>query len=263
VRIGLCPDRLVVSRRHRGLRPAVAQQQIVAGEPPSGAAPWQPSVDALPSALVLASGRPEVTVVLSNHFVRYALLPWIPALKTDDEWLALARHRLALVHGQTAEDWVVRCSETAPRGTRVACAVDRALIEALDQKITDHGGALVSVQPYLMAAFNHIRAAIGGESGWVVIQEPGRLTLALIQEGNWTALRSRGFRRADDNWRAMLPEILQRESAVLGLEQPCSRVLVYTPEAFETGPDGMFAMEALPAAAGAAPGERAFAMVQG
>ncbi len=262
MRVGLCPDRLVVSRRPRGLRPTAAQSRIVAVEQQNGATPWQPAVDALPSALALASGRPEVTVVLSNHFVRYALLPWIPALKTDDEWLALARHRLALVHGQTAEDWVVRCSETAPRGTRVACAVDRALIEALEQKVTDSGAALVSVQPYLMAAFNHIRGTIGSESGWMVIQEPGRLALALIQQGNWTALRSRGFRRGDDNWLALLPEILQRESAVLGLEQPCTRVLVYTSEAFETAPDGTFSMQPLPAA-GAASGERTFAMVQG
>src|SRR5688572_27267169 len=130
MRIGLSPDRLVVASRERGLRAAALRREVIAVEPPRSAANWQAAVDALPSALAGSKGA-GVTVVLSNHFVRYALLPWLPSLKSEDEWLALARHRLELVHGHAGEDWVVRCAETAPRGARVACAVDRGLLEAV------------------------------------------------------------------------------------------------------------------------------------
>jgi hypothetical protein len=79
------------------------------------------------------------------------------------------------------------------------------------------------VQPFLVAAFNRIRQTVGNGSCWIVVEEPGRLTLALLQRGAWVAIRSR---RSDERWRMVLPEILERESAFLGLDQPCTRVIV-------------------------------------
>ena len=256
VRIGLCPSQLIVARRRGGWRRAAVEKEVIALPEPQNMTNWQPAVAALPEALAQGAA---VTVVLSNHFVRYALLPWNPSLTQDDEWLAFARHRLALVHGNATDEWVIRCAETSPRGPRLACAVDRALLAVLDERIGATGATLISVQPYLMAAFNHIRHAIGNGPGWAVIQEPGRLTLALIQDGVWTALRSR---RSDERWRNTLPDILERESAVLALEEACKRVFVYTQEPFETDADGRFAMSAVPVAE-SGPDARRFAMVLG
>jgi hypothetical protein len=257
--IGLTPDRLVCAGYYRSWRPTASRKEMIAVEAPRNSADWKPAVDALPAALArFRSGRRAVTVVLSNHFVRYALLPWIPTLKTNEDWLALARDRLAIVHGQTSDDWDIRSSQTTPQGPRVACAVDRALIEALESKIGESGATVVSVQPYLMAAFNRVRSAIANDSCWLAVEEPGRLTLALIQRGVWTAIRNR---QADERWQAMLPDILERESAVLGLEQPCTQVIVHTQEAFEADPDSAFSMRDLTASIGTAPDERKFAMV--
>jgi hypothetical protein len=52
------------------------------------------------------------------------------------------------------------------------------------------------VQPFLVAAFNRIRQTVGNGSCWIVVEEPGRLTLALLQRGAWVAIRSRPQRRA-------------------------------------------------------------------
>jgi hypothetical protein len=257
IRIGLCPEQLIVAQASRGWRRTAPDQRIIAVEPKDDTAGWHAAVDTLPAALVPGSA---VTVVLSNHFVRYALLPWNPSLTRDDEWLAFARHRLALVHGNATEEWVVRCAETSPRGPRLACAVDRALLAVLDETISAGGATLISVQPYLMAAFNHIRLAIGNGPGWAVVHEPGRLTLALIQDGVWAALRTR---RVDERWRMNLADILERESSVLALDQSCTQVYVYTQEPFETGADGVFSMSAMPVASNAGPDGRRFAMVAG
>jgi hypothetical protein len=242
MRIGLTPDRLVCAGYYGGWRSTVTRKEMIAVEAPRNSADWKPAVDALPAALArFRGGRRAVTVILSNHFVRYALLPWIPALKTDEEWLSLARDRLAIVHGTTSEQWDVRSSQTTSAGPRVACAVDRALLDALEARIGADGGTLVSVQPYLMAAFNRMRPAIGTDSCWLAVEEPGRLTLALIQGGVWTAIRTR---QADAQWQTMLQDILERESAMLGVD-----------------PDSSFSMRDLTAPAGAAPGDREFAMV--
>ena len=183
---------------------------------------WRNALDALPE--VLKSHRnSQASVVLADQFVRYALLPWSASVKTSQQWLALARHRFSALHGAIAAEWEVKVTETAPHGARLACATDRALIERLASAFVAAGVNLVSVQPFLVAAFNRIRRTVGNGSCWIVVEEPGRLTLALIQRGTWIAIRSR---RSDERWRSTLPEILEREGAFLGLDEPCTRVIV-------------------------------------
>ena len=193
---------------------------------------WRVAVDALPALLKAHKSR-EASVVLADQFARYALLPWNEAVKTPEQWLALARHRFSALHGAVSADWDVKITETAPMGARLACAVDRELIERLAAAFVASGVNLVSVQPFLVAAFNRIRKTIGNGACWIVVEEPGRLTLALIQRGAWVAIRSR---RSDERWRMQLPEILERESAFLGLDKPCTRVIVCAQGDFEFDP---------------------------
>ncbi|HWM42782.1 MAG TPA: hypothetical protein VNP36_10120 [Burkholderiales bacterium] len=183
---------------------------------------WRAALDALPGILGAHKAR-EASVVLADQFVRYALLPWNQAVKSREQWLALARHRFGALHGAAAAAWDVKLAETAPLGPRLACAVDRELVEALVSNFVTAGVYLRSVEPFLVAAFNRIRKMVGNASCWIVVEEPGRLTLALLQRGAWLAIRSR---RVDARWRSALPEILERESAFLGLDQACTRVIV-------------------------------------
>jgi hypothetical protein len=183
---------------------------------------WRAALDALPAILKAHTSR-EASVVLADQFVRYALLPWNEAVKSSEQWLALARHRFGALHGAGAASWNVKVSETAPLGARLACAVDGELIERLASVFVSANVKLVSVEPFLVAAFNRIRSTVGNGSCWIVVEEPGRLTLALIRRGAWVAIRSR---RSDERWRTALPEILERESAFLGLDRPCTRVIV-------------------------------------
>ena len=182
---------------------------------------WNTPVEAL--AATLAGRKGEAAVVLADQFVRYALLPYSETLKTAEQWQALAAHRFNTLHGPRAAEWQINVTETAPLGPRLACAVDRALIGRLAEIFVKADMHLASVQPFLVAAFNRIRKSVGNGSCWIVVEEPGRLTLALIQRGMWIAIRSR---RADKGWRNVLPEILERESAFLGLSQPVTRVII-------------------------------------
>jgi hypothetical protein len=201
---------------------------------------WRAALAALPEILKAHKSR-DASVVLADQFVRYALLPWNDAVKSTEQWLALARHRFNALHGALASAWDVKVTETAPLGPRLACAVDRELIEGLAAAFVASGVNLVSVQPFLIAAFNRIRQMVGSGSCWIVVEEPGRLTLALIQRGVWAAIRSR---RSDERWRAALPEILEREGAFLGLDQPCTRVIVCAQGEFEFDPQMLDAWRA-------------------
>lgn len=216
LRIGLGPDRIMVA----GAK---------AIEVPAADGGWESPLKILPELIRPHSG--EASIVLADQFVRYVLLPWNETLKTAEQWLALAKHRFAGLHGARAAEWEVKVSETAPAGARLACAVDRALINALQKQFLSSQIHLVSVQPFLVAAYNRIRATVGNGSCWVVVEERARLTLVLIQRGAWLAIRSR---RCDERWRLALPEILEREGAFLGVSEPCTRVIVCAQNGFDT-----------------------------
>jgi hypothetical protein len=216
LRIGIAPDRIYLT--------GAKSVELAAND-----GSWTEPVAALGAAL--AGRKGEAAVVLADQFVRYALLPHNEALKTPEQWQALATHRFSALHGPRAAEWQVTVTETSPLGPRIACAVDRALITRLAEVFTAAGLHLASVQPFLVAAFNRIRKTVGNGSCWIVVEEPGRLTLALIQRGMWIAIRGR---RADKGWRNVLPEILEREGAFLGLSQPVTRVIVCTQGEFDT-----------------------------
>ena len=213
LRVGLAPDRIYITG---------AKSVDLAANDGS----WNTPVEALAATL-----KGEAAVVLADQFVRYALLPYSETLKTAEQWQALATHRFNTLHGPRAAEWQINVTETAPMGPRLACAVDRTLITRLAEVFTAAGLHLASVQPFLVAAFNRIRKSVGNGSCWIVVEEPGRLTLALIQRGMWIAIRGR---RADKGWRNVLPEILERESAFLGLSQPVTRVIICAQGEFDT-----------------------------
>ena len=221
-RIGVCADRILVS----GAK-AVAVEK-----------------DFLETLSQVLSTRAEhqLSIVLADSFVRYMLLPWNPALKNEDQWLALARHRLATVYGAQAAEWEVKLTVTAPQGARLACAIERSLVAQLAERSVAARADLVSVQPFLVAAFNRIRDRASAGSCWLVVEEPGRLTLAYLHKGAWIAVRSR---RVDPSWRAVLPEIIERESACLALNETCTRVIVCAQEAFDTGMHEAFRLDAV------------------
>lgn len=121
--------------------------------------------------------RAEVTVVLSNHHVRYAVVPRGGAA-TPEEEMALARFHFTRIHGERAKGWEVRVSEG------LACAIDAALLQ--DIRALFKGKArLVSVQPSLMHAYNGARRKIPREGAWLVLAEKGRTCLARLAAQGW------------------------------------------------------------------------------
>jgi len=217
LRIGLGPERIMVA----GAK---------AIDVPDADGGWELPLKSL-QGIFSSVKNGEASVVLADQFVRYVLLPWNETLKTPEQWLALARHRFGGLYGARAAEWEVKVTETAPMGARLACAVDRTLINELTRQFLAAGVKLISVQPFLVAAYNRIRSTVGNGSCWVVVEERGRLTLVLIQRGAWLAIRSR---RCDERWRIVLPEILERESAFLGQSEPCTRVIVCAQNGFDT-----------------------------
>jgi hypothetical protein len=153
--------------------------------PPEEPRPWQGALEDFTRRIAALRKRVDVTVVLSNHFVRYAVLPEQDGAATPEEELALARFHLTKIHGERVKGWEVRISE------RLACAIDAQLLEGLKSCFSRKGKArLVSVQPRLMAAYNGARSRIPREGAWLLLAESGRTCLARVAAKGWASVHN-------------------------------------------------------------------------
>jgi hypothetical protein len=230
--IALFPERMVLARASGGFRRRLVHKEIVAFAPPEpGRRPWQPAVDALAAKVAAgALAKADVTLVLSNRFVHYAVIPWSDSLGSKEEELAFARHCFARVHGSEADDWEIKLSSAKPGKSRLACAVEQPLIEALNACMGPLAGQYRSLQPHLMASFNGWRTRLGARPAWLVVAEPGLLCLALLQDGCWHNVRTI---KVGADWISELPSVLAREECLVDSATPCDEVLLFAPDAVQ------------------------------
>lgn len=227
--VALFPDRLIIARVGGGWRRQLKHKEIIALAPaPPDAPRWQPALEALAGKVLggeLAGA--EVTLVLSNHFVHYALVPWSELLKSEEEQLAFARQRFVRVHGSAAEGWLLSLSQAGPRQSRLACGAPQALIDALNAVMAPVGSRYRSLQPHLMASFNRCRARLGVRPGWYVVAEPGLLCIALLHDGQWHSVRTM---KIGPDWPIELSGVLARERCLVDSQTECDHVSVFAPD---------------------------------
>jgi hypothetical protein len=227
VLISLSPAEVALVRLQGTYRPRVVDRRVLACDPAQTAEPWKGAASALATlAAELKDARARVTVVLSNHFVRYTLVPESERLERPEEELAFAQYHFAKVHGERSKSWETRLS-TGPAGAvRVASAVDSGLLRVIAACFPAGGKArLASVQPYLMSAFNRWRGRIPAEGAWFLLVEPQRSCLAFLEEGRWAAVRNT---RGDFDDPAQWAALLDRERHLVASAAPAAEVLVHT-----------------------------------
>jgi hypothetical protein len=233
LRVVFSPDQVTLLQVQRtltwrGLRRTPHDVYSVPCNSANGPQPWRAALLELETALPgYADGKTAATVILSNHFLRYALVPWRAELADAEDELSFARHCFAKVYGKAAQHWDLRLSQEAPGMPRLASAVDTDLLDSLRGVFDGAGIPLRSIQPHLMAAINGVRGRLR-HSAWFALLEPGNLCLALQQQGRWSRVRSL---RTDRAWREELPLILEREAVLADDPAVPHEVYVWSAEA--------------------------------
>jgi hypothetical protein len=177
-------------------RGAARSSQRTPVEPEAGARggsePWWPALAALDATLQRAgASRGALRVVVSDQFVRYALVPWSADLVADRERLAFAQLTMREIYGPGADDWVL-CLDQQPAGqASFAAAIDAGLLVALGDLASKHRLRLRAVAPAFSVRVQRHRRALKQASFCLVSLEPGRMTLGFRGAQGWEAVRGR------------------------------------------------------------------------
>lgn len=172
-----------------------------------GGEPWAAAVQKLAGADL---PRARLTLVLANHFVRYAVVPWSDALSGQAEEEAYLRHHFVRIYGERAKRWSFRASPAPGDAPRLCTAIETALLVALRSAFAKKPAKLVSVQPGLMWLFNRARRSVPSSGAWIVRADAERVCVALYAAGRWQAVQNtRG------EWLAVLERERHRIGGVL------------------------------------------------
>lgn len=234
LRVVLAPEQVVLVRlvwalTRRGPVRRVAAKMVVDCAPAQPTARrYDAAINALAAELPrLLVRKTDAKVILSNHFMRYTLMPWSETLSDAAEELAYARHCFRQLYGAAAERWELRLSPERVGLPQLVSAVDMRFLAALHEVFVRNGVVLASIQPQLMAAYNNCRPSLQHRSAWFVLYEPGCLCLALLQDGRWTSVRTM---RIGSDWRDTLALVLERETYLAESDIAIQAVYLWAPE---------------------------------
>lgn len=251
-RIVLHPNRLTLERVRKGCFSKAEAISATIEIEETAALSWQPAIAHL-DALIdgIKSFRADVEVVLSNHFVRYAVVPWSNESMNASEDQAMTRFCFEETYGDLAEGWDIRLSGAAFGEPRLASAVDLELIQALAGVIAATSLRLVSVQPLLMASFNCLQKQVQDEDYLFMLGERGRLCITRIKGKRWSHVRL----CAVNDLAAELPALVNREVLLAGFKPAVKKYYLDTGMADKEAPlPGVQVLSLPEASSGSRPG---------
>ncbi len=227
VNILLAPGSVHVARFGKGWSPRAAWSRSMQCTDAAGNT-WQPALEALGKVLELQRWNGiGARVVVSNHFARYALVPDAAKLRNTAERMAAARHQLQSIYGEGSESWRIAIGPAPAKGALLASAIDAPFLAGISTALSNAGLRALAVEPLIASAFNQCRRRIAAGATWLVVAEPGRVSLAFLDRGAWLKLRVERLRASLGE---ALPALLERSRLADGESIGAGRVLFVSRE---------------------------------
>lgn len=176
----------------------------------------------------------ELSVVISGHFSRFCLVPWSEQISSPGELHGFAQLCFEDLYGVPSQPWSLVLSAEPAGHDRVASALPEDLLTRLRTLTRARALRLRSVQPYLMAAFNHFDKSLAGGDFLFVVAEPVRSVLLLAREQRWTSVRSVGSSDSDAALSALIARECQLQASTS--ERPLN-VYLHAPARVDVQPD--------------------------
>lgn len=158
--------------------------------------PWQPALSCIDEWLAeLAPHGAEIKVALSAELAPVHLLPWREDITRAEQQMLLAQSHFRRIFGDTAEQfsadaaqWKTSVYPTAYGAGWLASGVDKALLQALMQRLHGRGKRLQAVTPLSISLFNGLRQRLQKTDCWLLVNEPEKLVALHLRQGRWQLL---------------------------------------------------------------------------
>lgn len=215
----------------RGLRPSLVDQGGRSLDYLS-ASDWGPACDALATELDDQRWQDgNARVLISDHWARYASLPWNAEISGDEERMIQAKLLLGSIYGSLADKWAIRVSGNRPNSPALVSAVPAELIERLGEITRSRKLKLYSVQPNLVASFNNWRGRMNDDTAWFASVDEGSLATIRLSHGRCDQA---GSLRTRSDWTIELKRL--RTMSLLGHEGD-GRIYVDAVQRLQNGSD--------------------------
>lgn len=190
---------------------------------PANGADWQEAVSALGKLMARARQYgSRAHLALSDLWVRMDLTSVGSARLSDDEMLLLARTHLAQQFPDAGHDgWSIRLARQDTR--MLAAGVSARLLQSLREAAAASGLRLTRIEPLFAWVHDRYRKDLLAVTGWMVLVEPGMITIASTERGQLISLHAQ---RCDTDQEQVVLRLLERQSALLA--RPSLDVCVFS-----------------------------------
>lgn len=226
IQVFLAPERVDLVRFSRGLKPVQTAKITAHCQALQGAAAWQSALQQLEKNLTDAAAT-ELSVTLSNHFVRYVTLPPQAEIASPEEVKSYANFRMREIYAERMDAWVLSVSEWHPITGAICAAIPRVLVTQLEELAARHQCKLKTIEPYLASIHDHWHKLLNGHTIYLAVIEAGRICVSILIDGVWRSIRNqRILHSAADE----LLAILDQEAIFLGNKETVDSVYIFAPE---------------------------------
>ncbi len=226
IQVFLAPERLDLARFSRGLKPVQTAKATAHCQPLQGVVAWQSVLQQLEKNLTDAAGT-ELSIMLSNHFVRYVTLPPQAEIASPEEVKSYAHFRMREIYAERMDAWVLSISEWHPIRGAVCAAIPRVLMTQLEEMAARHQSKLKNIEPYLTSVYDHWQKLLNGNTLYFTVIETGRICVAILINGIWHSIRNQ---RILNSVTDELLAILDQEAVFLGNKETVESVYLFAPE---------------------------------
>lgn len=160
-------------------------------------------------------------IVLSESFVRHALLPWSPLVRGKSERAALMQACFEDAYGDPALSWRLVADRGEYDSPAPACGVEQPLLARVAAVLATRRIRLRSVTPFFCSVFNHCRPRLSLQPAVLAAGDSEWMALATFVEGRWNSLRSIRLTNDPED----LFSALARETVLQGLPKDARKLL--------------------------------------
>lgn len=227
IEIFLAPNRINWVQSQRGLKP-VKQPVVTIPVPQSTEqqVAWEQVLKKLDAELP-ENANADVTITLSNHFVRYVTLLPQAEINTPEEVLAYADFRMREIYGARVDHWIISISMWNPQYGAICAAISHELLTSMETTVKNHGGRLSRIEPYFAAVLDQWEKTFNPGKSFVALIEADRLCTGVLKNGIWQNIRNQRISKnaADELW-----AVLDQEAVLTGHKEALETVYLLAPE---------------------------------